>query len=225
MARRKTKKEQEETLVDIVDVRDQAVSFYDMNQKLIIGVAAGLIVLIGAYLAYQIFYKAPRQKAAQTAMYMAEYQFSRDSFALALENPGQGSEGFLDIMESYSGTDQANTAKYYAGVSYLNIGRYQDAIDMLKAFKAPTDLTKATKQGALGDAYSELNDLSSAESAYKKAANATELSSVAPYYMKKLAMLYQYQGKNDEATKIYKQITEKFPNTDWSSEAERFVVD
>lgn len=225
MARRKTKKEQDETLVDIVDVRDQAVSFYDKNQKVIIGAAVGLIVLIGAYLAYEIFYKAPRQKAAQTAMYMAEYQFSRDSFALALENPGQDSEGFLDIMENYSGTDQANTAKYYAGVSYLNIGRYQDAVDMLKSFSAPTDLTEATKQGALGDAYSELNDLSSAEAAYKKAMNASDISAIAPYYMKKLAMLYQYQGKEDEAAKIFKQITEKYPTTDWSREAERFVVD
>jgi tetratricopeptide (TPR) repeat protein len=225
MARRKTKKEQDETLVDIVDVRDSAVSFYEKNQNMIIGLAAGVIILIGVYLAYQIFYKAPRQKAAQTAMYMAEYQFSRDSFALALENPGTESEGFLDIMESYAGTAQANTAKYYAGVSYLNIGRYQDAVDMLKSFSAPTSLTKATKQGALGDAYSELNDLASAEAAYKKAANATDINSVAPYYLKKLAMLYQFQGKNDEANKVFKQITEKFPNTDWSADAERFVVD
>ena len=225
MARRKTKKEQEETLVDIVDVRDQAVSFYDKNQKLIVGAAAVLVLLIGAYLAYQIFYKAPRQKAAQEAMYSAEYQFSRDSFALALENPGQGSEGFLDIMENYSGTDQANTAKYYAGISYLNIGRYQDAIDMLKSFSAPTDLTKATKFGAIGDSYSELNDMSNAESFYKKAISASDISSIAPYYMKKLAMLYQYQGKNDEANKIYKEITEDYPDTDWGNEAARFVVE
>jgi len=225
MARRKTKKELEETLVDIVDVRDQAVSFYDKNQKLIIGVAAAVAVLIGAYLAYQLFYKAPRQKAAQDAMYVAEYQFSRDSFALALENPGQGSEGFLDIMENYSGTAQANTAKYYAGISYLNIGRYQDALDMLNSFSAPTDLTKATKFGAMGDAHSELNDLASAESFYKKAANASDLGSIAPYYMKKLAMLYQFQGKNDEANKIYKDISTDYPDTDWGAEAARFVVE
>ncbi|GLR16445.1 tetratricopeptide repeat protein [Portibacter lacus] len=225
MARRKSKKEQEETLVDIVDVRDQAVSFYDKHQKTIIGVAVAVAILIGAYLAYQIFYKAPRQKAAQSAMYMAEYQFSRDSFALALENPGQGSEGFLDIMESYGGTNQANTAKYYAGICYLNIGRYEDAVKMLKSFNAPTDLTKATKFGALGDAYSELKDMANAEASYKKAAEASDVSSVAPYYMKKLAMLYEYEGKADQAAKLYKQITEKFPTTDWSNEAKRFVVD
>ena len=224
MARRKSKKEQDETIVDIVEVRDQAVSYYEKNQNLIIGVAAGIILLIGAFIAYQFFYKAPRQKAAQNAMYMAEYQFSRDSFALALENPGQGFEGFLDVMEKYSGTNQANTAKYYAGISYLNIGRYDDAIAMLKAFSAPTDLTKATKFGALGDAYSELQDFANAESFYKKAGSASSLESISPYYMKKLAMLYQFQGKDSEAANLYKQITDKFPNTDWSKEAEKFVA-
>jgi tetratricopeptide (TPR) repeat protein len=224
MARRKSKKEQDETLVDIVEVRDQAVGFYERNQKVVIGIATGIVILIGAFLAYQMFYKAPRQKAAQDAMYNAEYQFSRDSFALALENPGQNAEGFLDIMSNYGGTDQANTAKYYAGISYLNIGRFEDAISMLKAFKAPTDLTRATKFGALGDAYSELKDFPNAESAYQKAANASDLSSVAPYYMQKLAMLFQYQGKDDEARKLFKDITEKYPTTDWSKEAEKFVV-
>lgn len=224
MARRKSKKEQEETLVDIVEVRDQAVSFYERNQNLIIGVAAGVILLVGAFLAYQMFYKAPKQKAASNAMYMAEYQFSRDSFALALENPGTGFEGFLDIMQNYSGTDQANTAKYYAGISYLNLGRYQDAIDMLKSFNAPTALLKATKAGALGDAYSELGDFANAESFYKKAGSASDLEAIAPYYLQKLGMLYQHQGKDAEAQTIFKQITDKFPTTDWSKEAEKFVA-
>lgn len=224
MARRKSKKEQDATLVDIVEVRDQAVSFYERNQNLIIGVATGVVILIGAFLAYQMFYKAPRQKAAANAMYMAEYQFSRDSFALALENPGQDFEGFLDIMENYGGTDQANTAKYYAGISYLNLGRHQDAVDMLKSFNAPTPLTKATKFGALGDAFSELKDFASAESNYRKAASASDIESVAPYYLQKLAMLYQYQGKDADAGKVYKEITEKYPTTDWSQEAQKFVI-
>lgn len=225
MARRKTKKEQEETLVDIVEVRDQAVNFYEKNQNLIIGAAAGVLILIGAFIAYQLFYKAPRQKAAQDAMYMAEYQFSRDSFALALENPGQGFDGFLDIMENYSGTDQANTAKYYAGVSYLNIGRFDDAIKMLSSFKAPNALTKATKAGALGDAYSELKDFAKAESSYKKAISASDLESVAPYYMNKLAMLYQFQGNTAEANKLYKDITTKYPASEWAEEAKMFVTE
>ncbi len=224
MARRKSQKDQDETLVDIVDVRDQAVSFYDHHQKLIIGLASGLVILIAAYLAYQILYLTPRQKDAQSAMYIAEYQFSRDSFALALENPGQEALGFLNIMSKFKGTEQANTAKYYAGISYLNLGRFDDAISMLNAFKAPTDITQATKFGALGDAHSEKKEFDKAESFYKKAANASDNESIAPYYLQKLAMLYQYQGKETEAAQIYKQITEKYPATEWGKEAEKFLV-
>ena len=224
MARRKSKKEQEDTLVDIVEVRDQAVNFYEKYQMLIIGVAAGVIVLIGAFLAYQLFFVGPKQKNAQDAMYLAEYQFSRDSFAIALENPGQDGEGFLDIIDNYGGTDQANTAKYYAGISYLNLGRYEDAISYLKSFKAPTPLMKAMKNGAMGDAYSELNDMVNAEVSYKKAGNASNLESVAPYYLKKLAMLYQFQDKAAESAAVYKQLAERYPTTEWGKEAQKFVI-
>lgn len=224
MARRKSKKELEETLVDIVEVRDQAVGFYEKNQKMLIIIAAGILLLVGGYLAYQMLYMAPRAKKAQNAMYMAEYQFSRDSFALALDNPGQDYDGFVDIIYNYKGTDQANTAKYYAGISYLNLGRYSDAVEMLKTFNAPTDITKATKFGALGDAYSEMDEMGNAESSYKKAAAATDLEAIAPYYLRKLALLYRFQGNEEKAKATFQQIVDKYPDTEWGREAEKFVM-
>jgi hypothetical protein len=52
-------------------------------------------------------------------MMLAQQQFEKDSFQLALTNPGGGYSGFLDIIDSYSGTKTANLAKYYAGICYL----------------------------------------------------------------------------------------------------------
>ena len=86
-------------------------------------------MIVGGYLFYDLMVKTPNENAAKEAMYRAEEQFARDSFALALENPGAGFGGFLDIIDEYPGTSAANLAKYYSGISYLNLGRYEAAID------------------------------------------------------------------------------------------------
>ena len=90
MARRRknNKKKDEETLVDIIEVRDQAQGFIDENQNLIFGGLVALVVLIGGFLAYKNFYQKPRQQEATEQMFQAQVQFERDSFALALTNPG-----------------------------------------------------------------------------------------------------------------------------------------
>ena len=168
---RSRKQENDETLVDIVDAKDSLQESFEKNKGLILGLIAAFVLVVGGYLFYQYGIMAPKEKAVMESMYKAEYQFSRDSFALALENPGGEAEGFLDIIENYAGTEAANTAKYYAGVSYLNLGRFEEAIDYLESYSASGKITPAWKQGALGDAHSELGDFDKALSHYKKAAS------------------------------------------------------
>ena len=181
MSRRKrNQKQSDETLVDIVEVRDQAQSFMDANQTYIFGGLVALVVLVGGFLAYKNFYKAPKQQEAVAQMYRAQQRFEQDSFALALTNPGGGFSGFLDIIDEYSGTPAANTAKYYAGVSYLHLGKYEAALDYLKGFSPEGEITPIMKHGAIGDAESELGNYDAAMSAYKKAVNAGDNSVLTP---------------------------------------------
>ena len=83
-------------------------------------------------------------------------------------------------------------AKYYAGISYLNLNRFEDAITYLKSYNAAGTVTPITKWGALGDAYSELNDMTGAISSYKKATTSgTIMTALTPYYLNKLGLLMQ----------------------------------
>ena len=60
MARRKkTKRAQEETLVDIVEVKDQATDFFEENQKLVMGVLAGVGLLIAGWFGLQAILSDP----------------------------------------------------------------------------------------------------------------------------------------------------------------------
>jgi tetratricopeptide (TPR) repeat protein len=225
MARRKTnRKKADETLVDIVEVKDNAQSFVDQNQRLIFGLGIGLIVLVGGYFFYQNLYKAPKEKEAMEQMFKAQEQFERDSFALALTNPGGGYVGFLDIIDSYSGTKAANLSNYYAGVSYLNLGQFDAALDYMKSFSPAGQVGPVMKFGVLGDIYSELDQMDSAMSNYKKAINSGENEVLTAYYLKKLGMLHEKNGNMAEAKSSYEQVKADFPNSPYASDIDKYIT-
>ncbi len=57
----------------------------------------------------------------------------------------------MDIADKYSGTDSGNLANYYAGIAYLNTGKYTEAIEYLGKFKSDDVILSALAKGAIGD--------------------------------------------------------------------------
>lgn len=205
------------------DYNDSSTSFKNDSRFKFI-VIAGIIALLAIlYTVYNMGFKAPKEAEASTAIYKAEEQFARDSFALALENPGGGYDGFLDVIDKYNGTKAGNLAKYYAGISYLNLGRFEDAIEYLEAYKAPDVLTKITKAGALGDAYAESGDLSKALSFYEKAAS-SDNDLLTPYYLKKVGMLNQKNSNNSAALEAFQKIKDNFGESTQATDIDRLIA-
>jgi len=223
MARRKRNKKQDETLVNIVEAREQAQNFFDRNQRLILGAVLGVVLIAGGIFAYNNFYVKPRQVEAIQQMSQAEVQFQRDSFVQALTNPGGGYKGFLDISEDYSGTPAGNLANYYAGISYLNIGEYEAAISYLEDFNPDGEIGPIMKNGALGDAYSELEDLDRAMRYYRRAVNAQENELLTPYYLKKIGLLHEYQQNYSDALEAYQRIKDEFPQSTEASSIDKYI--
>ncbi len=224
MARRRNKKKQEETLVDLVEAKEQAQDYVNNNSSLIIGGLIAFLVIVGGYFAYQQFVKGPKEQNAREAMRFAQDQFSRDSFALALENPGGGNPGFLDIIDDYSGTKSANTCLFYAGISYLHLGNYDVAIDYLKDFSPSDDLLPIQKYSAIGDAYSELKDFDEAINYYKKATGAGENETLVTYNLKKLGLLYEKQGNLQEAKNAFEKIKSEYPSSAESQSIQKYIT-
>ena len=102
------------------------------------------------------------EEAATNEMYQAQSYFddaliapstTKDSlFNLAL-NGGEGKYGFLDIADEYSSTDAGNLANYYAGMAYLNTGKYKEAISSLEDFSSDDLILAPLAKGAIGDAF------------------------------------------------------------------------
>jgi tetratricopeptide (TPR) repeat protein len=221
---KKSKKKANETLVDIVEVREQAQSFIDRNQNLVLGVLTGVVVVIGGIFAFNNFYLKPRNQEAMEMMYQAQVQFERDSFALALTSPGGGFLGFLDIADKYGRTKAGNLAHYYAGISYLNLGQYEAAIDYLKDFKPAGSILPIMKNGALGDAYSEINDFGAAMRYYQRALDEGKNEFLTPYYLKKIGMLRERDNNFKEAAKAYQRIKEEFPESTEAIDIEKYLI-
>lgn len=225
MARRKrSRKKQEEVLVDIVEARDHAQDFLDRNQKTIFGVLTAIVVLVGGWFAYNNLFNKPRQEKAVAQLFQAEYQFGRDSFALALTNPGGGYGGILDAIDNYGGTKSTNAANYYAAVSYLNLGKFDAAIAYMEDFDAAGEVMPIMKNGVLGDAWSEKNDFDKALSFYKKAATVRENETLTPYYLKKLGMLNEKLGNFAEAQKMYQKVKNKYPNSPDGRDIDKYLI-
>ncbi len=223
MAKRK-QAEKDEILIDVVEVREGAQDFFEKYRNFILGGIGALVLVVVGLFAYNQFYKKPKQQEAVEQMFQAQVQFERDSFTLALTNPGGGYSGFLDIIDNYKGTPAANLALYYAGVSYLRLGQYEAAVDYLKDFNAKGELMPIMKNGALGDAYSELNDLDQAMKYYEKAVKAGNNELLTPYYLKKVAMLHEKNGNPEEALKAYERIKNEYPNSPDARDIDKYIV-
>ena len=130
------------------------------NQMKIMGIIGLVVFLLAAFFIYKIMYKEPRAKEAMENITQAQMQFERDSFQLALNNPGNDMPGFLDIIEDYSGTPTANTSRFYAGVSYLQLKKYDLAIEYLSKFDSDDELLGPTALGAIGDAFADIDQQS-----------------------------------------------------------------
>lgn len=223
MAKR-NKKGQDETLVDIVEKKEQVTDFYESNQNLILGGLFAIVLLIGGIYAYNNFYKAPKIAAAIEEMAQAERMFERDSFALALNNPGGGKMGFEQIAENFSGTPTGNMANYYAGLCYLHLGQFDAAISYFEDYNPDGSVMPITYYGVLGDAYSEKGDMEGAIGYYKKATNQGTNEFVESYYLKKLGLAYEHQGNMQDAKTAFESLRSKYPNSPEGRDIEKYIA-
>lgn len=225
MAKRSNRKQDktDDVLVDLIEVQGQAKNFLDHYQTYILGGVAALVVIVGGLFAYNNLYMAPKQEEAVEQMYRAQLQFERDSFALALTNPAPGYSGFLDIIDNYKGSKAANLATYYAGICYLHLGSYDAAIDFLKDFSPEGEVLPIMKYGAMGDAYSELNDLGKAMNNYERAVKAGGNDFLSAYYLKKIGMLHEKNGDAAKARKSYEQIKADYPLTPAGADIDKYL--
>src|SRR5690606_37910371 len=99
---------------------------------------------------------------------------------------------------------------YSAGMAYLNLGKYKEAIQYLEKFNSEDLMLKATSLGAIGDAFSELNQPNEALEYYLKAANHNKNDFTTPRFSYKAGLMALQLGKKEEALKLFTLVKEEY---------------
>lgn len=213
----------EKNIVAVEEALSRSEQFIERNQNILIGVVAAIVIIIGGYIGYTRLILEPREEEAREEMYMAEMFFEQDSLRLALEGDG-AHLGFLDIISDFRMTKAANLAHYYAGVSYLHLGEYDEAIDHLDRFKKRDQFLGAMAYGAIGDAYLQLEEQDNAARYYRKAADHSPNQLTTPTFLMRLGMVYEMMGDHESALEAYETIQQEYSATPEGRNIEKYIA-
>jgi tetratricopeptide (TPR) repeat protein len=213
--------EKNSTTAEVFSTLDATASktedFVAKNQRIIIGVVGAIALMTVGYLAYQKFVAAPKEEDAANQMFIAQQNFQKATEGVASDslyklslNGSEGKWGFVKIADEYSGTDAGNLANYYAGVAYLNTGKYTEAIEYLGKFKSEDMVLSAMAVGAIGDAYSQKNQPKEALESYIKAAETNKNDFTTPRFLLKAGKTALGIGNKEEALKYFTDIKDNF---------------
>lgn len=208
-------------------------AFFDKYKKHILVVVVAVIVIVAGLFVYKEYVSTPREDKASTALAKGQEYFNAEMFDKALNGDGAGYVGFAKIASDYSGTDAANLANLYAGLCYVNLGKWNEAVAALEKFSTKNDaLISPAATAALGNAYAETGNVDKAISTLKKAASMADdegvdgrNNSISPAFLLQAGELLESQGKKDEALKVYQEIKKNYQNSQLvqSSEIDKYI--
>ena len=222
------------TTAEVFNTLDESASRTEewviKNQKyifIIVGLAAALVL---GYLGFDKFVQEPKQSIATNDMFQSQQYFdqavngaSKDSlFTLAL-NGADGKYGFLDIADVYSGTDAGNLANYCAGMAYLNMKDYSNAITYLNAFSSDDDVLGPIAKGGIGDAFVQLEQLEDAFDYYVQASQLQTNDYTTPMYLLKAGMIGLKLENYSKALAFFNQIKSEFPESTEAKDIDVFI--
>ncbi len=229
------KVEAQSTTADVFNTLDETASrsekFIIKNQKTIFIVLGLVVVLILSYLPYQKYIKAPKEKEAANELAFPKAYFEQahtsavaiDSLYTLALNGADGKLGFVDVSSQYSGTKAGNLANYYAGLSFLKIKNYKEAIEYLEKFSSDDELLGPTAKGAIGDAFSDINQPEEALDYYLKAADLKDNSFSSPLFLFKAGNTAMDLEKFSKALDIFNRIKKEYPNSEEAKKIDIYI--
>lgn len=212
---------------------NKAEEWFEKNQKPVIGIIVGILVIALLYLAYNKFVAEPAEAEAANELVLAQDSFTtaleatntsvKDSLYMVALNGKNGKYGLLDVADNYGGTAAGNLANYYAGMSYLEVKDYQKAISHLQDFSSDDQMLAPLAKGAIGDAFMQLGQPEEALGYYEKAAGLNANDFTTPRFLFKAGVTAIELGKMDAAVKYLTQVKEEYATSDYAAQVDLYL--
>jgi tetratricopeptide (TPR) repeat protein len=210
------------TISSVEETLSRTEHYLEENYKTLL-IGLGVIVLLVGLFWLGRLYIGKRNNEAQSQMFQAEKYLEQDSLKLALNGDGNYL-GFLDIAKDYKLTNSGNLANYSAGICYLHLGSYKEAIEYLDKYSKKDKVIGSMAIGATGDAYVELGDLDKGVAKYIEAADFAKNSFNTPLFLLKAGEIYELKGKYSEALKLYERIENEYPESTEGTTIEKYIA-
>lgn len=197
--------------INAAPVEEQQVAkteaFFEKNKKALIGGVIAIVVIIAGIILFNNYYLTPRANEASTELAKSQQLFDEQQYDKALA-------GFQKVAADYSSTDAGNLAQLYVGICQANLGKWQEAVNALEQFSGKDDqMVSPAAEGALGNAYANLNQLDKAVEHLKKAAKMADNNTLSPVFLIQAGEILESQDKKGEAVELYQQVKEKYQNS------------
>ncbi len=227
--------EQESTTAEVFSSLDEGASkteaWVSKNQNYILGVIGVVAVGLIGYLAYNQFVQKPKDANAANELYYPQQYFDqaltatteKDSLYNLALNGAEGKYGFLDIIDEYPGTKAANLASYSAGMAFLNMQKYDDAIAYLSDFSSDDAILGAMAKGGLGDAFMQLNQPAEALGYYEAALAHSINDFTTPKFLYKAGVTSMELGQNEKALQYFQRVKDEFSGSDEARTIDAFI--
>lgn len=223
------------TTAEVFNTLDETASksekWIEKNSKVLFSGLIFVLALILGYGAYKKYIQEPKEiEAADELAYSKRFfdqaqnnTVAADSlYNLALTGT-DGKYGLLDIIDNYGGTNAGNLAKYMAGISYLKMRDYQNAISQLGNFSTEDQILGALALGNIGDAFAEINQPEEALEYYEKAADFKSNEFTSPIYLMKAGRTAMDLKEFKKAEALFTRIQDDFSKSDEAKDIKAFI--
>ena len=205
-----------------VDTTTHGIDWASENRKPVLVATAVIVALILVAVLGVVIYNSRSDAAA------AAFGAAMDTYQSGLAQPGEptppgtktfptaaarakaANAQFLAVADKYGMLADGRTARYFAGLTYMESGQTQAAEDTLTRVARGWNVNLAAlAKFALAELYRDTNRDAQAIELYDQLA--AKPTSTVPYGIAKLTLadLYLSQGKKDEAKKIYAEVKDK----------------
>lgn len=203
---------------------DKTTAFIEKNKKILLGIVAALIIIIGGYYGYQQLVVKPNTEKANYLLSKGQNYFNMGNFDTALNGDKAGFDGFVALAKKFSGTKAGNLANLYAGLSYAQNGDAEKAISYLEKYDTKGDaLVSPAAIAALGNCYAKVGKVDKAIELLKKAAKDSDSNSLSPIFLQQAGQLLESQNKPKDALKLYQEIKEKYGRSEIGAGIDKFI--
>ena len=218
----------EEKSTENISFVSKSEQFIEKNWKLIVYIAVAILLVVVAIFAIKKFVSEPRQAKANEAIFVAEQYLANQDYNAALYGDSTATDkygiGFLKVIDKYGSTKAGKRARYEAGICYLRLGQYQEALKYLDKYNGKDQLTPVMNEMMKGDAEAELGNNDAAIKHYTKAAKMDKNPITAPFALFKAGVANLVKGDNAKAVDCFQQVKDDYPESSLFGEMDSFIA-